>query len=102
MLSTPAPRRRESRDRSLTYMDAARFVDLGERVYGVGWQKQFARQTGYHPVQISRYAAGEKPIPPHIAGLMQALARLLDEGIAVEFPEATGRIVDARFYPISS
>lgn len=100
---TTTPRKRhESRDRSLTYLDAARFVILGERIYGNGWQKQFARQSGYHPVQIGRYAAGDEPIPPHIASLIEALGRLLDEGVVVDFPEPVGKIVDKKFYPISS
>lgn len=98
-----APRKRPPpRDRTLTYLSSGRFVALGERIYGNGWQKQFASQTGYHPVQISRYAAGDEPIPPHIAGLIEALGRLLDEGIAVTFPEPVGKIVDKKFYPVKA
>ena len=100
-MTTPRKRIREKRDRTLTYLDHNRFVELGERIYGFGWQKQFATQTGYHPVQIGRYAAGDEPIPPHIASLIKALGQLLDEGITVEFPEPIGRIVDHRFSPVA-
>lgn len=87
----------EKRDRSLTYLEAAEFARLGERVYGFGWQQTFAKQTGYNRVQIGRYATGVEPIPPHMASLIKSLAALLDLGVAPDLPEPVGRVIEGKF-----
>jgi len=68
-------------------MSPEEFKDAGSTALGGrGWQKAFARGTGFSQSTVTRYLQGTFPIPQHVAVMIEMLATLRRHGLPV--PEA--------------
>jgi hypothetical protein len=90
-----------TKDSSLTYLTPREFNAIGERIAGPNWQRVVAKIVDYSPQHIGLYAAGQRPIPRHVAALMHAIDDNLAQGIPVHIIEPVGRVAQGRFEPLA-
>ena len=82
------------RGRRIGALTPEEFENTLKDIFGKrGWQRAFARGTGFAQSTIGRYLSGRYPIPQHVALIVKMLATLRNNRLTVpeDFNIETGR-----------